>query len=368
MVRFCNAMRLLIATGLYPPEIGGPATYTKLFEDRLPRCGIDVSVLPFSVVRHLPRIVRHIAYTWKLGQLARTADCILVQDTVSTGVPAAIVSRILRKKLVVRVPGDYAWEQGTQRFGVRDSLDDFQNKSYGLRVALMRAMQRFTVKSAMRIIAPSNYLARIVSGWLKSELQIGVVYNGVDIVQVRLEQVQHKSIDDVNLIVTSGRLVPWKGMSELIDIVAKSSWKLVILGDGPEKENLKGKIKNLKAEEKVQLLGQVSHDDAQTWFARAAVFVLNSRYEGLSHTLLEAMAAGAPVLATNVGGNPEVIEDNVDGLLYEVGNTAALERSLSLLLQDASLRERLGSAAQKRAQDFSIKKCVEKTAALLKSL
>ncbi len=360
-------MRLLIATGLYPPEIGGPATYTKLFEDRLPKLGTEVSVLPFSSVRDRPRIIRHIAYAWKLIQMARNVDCILVQDTVSTGVPAALVARMLGKKLVVRVPGDYAWEQGTQRFGVSDSLDDFQNRTYGIRVAAMRTMQRFTVNSATRIIAPSNYLARIVKSWLKSERPIDVIYNGVEL-SVTPEPKEDQKIEDVSLIVTSGRLVPWKGMSELIDIAARRSWKLAILGDGPEKEKLQKKINDLKAEEKVQLLGQVSYADAQIWFARAAVFVLNSRYEGLSHTLIEAMAAGAPVVATNVGGNPEVIEDGVTGLLCEVENMAALERSLALLLQDASLRERLGKAARIRAHDFSIEKCVEKTASLLKSL
>lgn len=361
-------MRLLIATGLYPPEIGGPATYTRLFEEKLPQQGIEVSVLPFSSVRHLPRLVRHVAYAWKLTLMARSADCILVQDTVSTGVPSALVARMLRKKLVVRVPGDYAWEQGVQRFHVRESLDDFQKKSYGVRVSLLRVMQRFTVQSAIRIIVPSVYLGHIVKGWLKHPRPIDVIYNGVNLVQVRLAQPRQITLDNMNLIVTSGRLVPWKGFRELIQIVARSSWRLVILGDGPDKEMLKQEISNNNANDRVQMLGQVSHDEAQAWFSRAAVFVLNSRYEGLSHTLIEAMATGAPVIATSVGGNTEVIEDGVNGMLCEAGNTPALERALALLMQDVSLREKLGNAARSRTNDFSIDTCVEKTAALLKSL
>ena len=149
-------MRLLIATGLYPPEIGGPATYARLFEERLPGLGFEVTVLPFNTVRHLPPIVRHFVYAWKLAFQARKTDCILVQDTVSTGVPAALVSMILRQKLVVRVPGDYAWEQGTQRFGVIDSLDDFQERAYGWEVALLRALQRFVVRRATKVIVPSE--------------------------------------------------------------------------------------------------------------------------------------------------------------------------------------------------------------------
>src|SRR3989344_5996165 len=135
-------MRILIATGLYPPEIGGPATDAKLFEERLPRYGIEGAGVSFKTVRHLPLIIRHIAYGWKVSRAARSADLILVQDSVSTGLPVAIASFFGGKKFIIRVPGDYAWEQGTQRFGVRESLDDFQKRTYGLPVSVLRAIQR----------------------------------------------------------------------------------------------------------------------------------------------------------------------------------------------------------------------------------
>src|SRR3990167_9182049 len=172
-------MKIVIATGLYPPEIGGPATYAKLFEERLPKYGIEVSILPFSTVRHLPQIIRHIDYFWKIVRLSRNVDAILVQDTVSTGFPAAVASLLVRKPLILRVPGDYAWEQGIQRFGVRESLDDFQKRSYGLRVAILRAIQRFVGPRARRVSARSRYLARIVSGWISNKKDIDVIYNGV---------------------------------------------------------------------------------------------------------------------------------------------------------------------------------------------
>ena len=89
-------MKLLIATGLYPPEIGGPATYAKLFEERLPRYGIEVSIFPFRTVRHLPPLIRHIVYGWKVFRMSRNADLILVQDSVSTGLPVADESRLFR--------------------------------------------------------------------------------------------------------------------------------------------------------------------------------------------------------------------------------------------------------------------------------
>jgi len=357
-------MHLLLATGLYPPEIGGPATYAKLLEERLPKEGIEVTVLPFSTVRIYAPIVRHIVYAWKLAQLSKKADAIFVQDTVSTGVPAALVATILRKKLIVRVPGDYAWEQGTQRFSVHESIDEFQKHFHGFRVALFRLGQRFTVNRATRIIAPSEYLARVVRGWLNRETQIDVIYNGV-----ALSGYTPPHMRSLNTIVSSGRLVPWKGVRELIEIVARTpAWELVILGDGPERSNLETFIREKNAGERITLVGQVSQDTLREWFAKATVFALNSRYEGLSHTLVEAMSTGAPVVATNIGGNPEVIEDNVSGLLFDVGNTAALERSLALLMQDADMRENFGRAAHEKAKSFSVEIMISKTASLLKKI
>src|SRR3989338_10337762 len=79
--------RILIATGVSPPESGGPATYAKLLEERLPSLGFTVSVLPFRAVRHLPKIIRHAAYFWKCLRMARSADMVYALDTVSVGLP-----------------------------------------------------------------------------------------------------------------------------------------------------------------------------------------------------------------------------------------------------------------------------------------
>lgn len=355
-------MRVLIATGLYPPEIGGPATYAKLFEEQLPKYGIEVFVLPFSTVRSLPPIIRHVAYAWLLAQRIHNADLVLVQDTVSTGLPVAIISMLAGKRFVVRVPGDYAWEQGIQRFGVKDSLDNFQKRSFGLAVGILRAVQRFVVNRAHRVIAPSEYLAKIVSTWSLRIKSIDVIYNGIVLAEML------PPTRESNLIVSSGRLVPWKGFGDLIDIVAAHpEWRLEILGDGPQYRELKEQIQKSGSESRITLRGRVSQTQARETFAEATVFALNSRYEGLSHTLVEAMSVGTPVVATRAGGNPEVVKDGVNGILIDASDKMALESALTNVLSDAELRRRLGAAASERAKDFSIEKTVVATASLLKS-
>ena len=353
-------MKILIATGLYPPEIGGPATYARLFEERLPRYGIQVSIFPFRNVRHLPSLIRHIAYGWRIFRMSHSVDLILVQDTVSTGFPVAVASFFSGKKFIVRVPGDYAWEQGVQRFGVKENIDDFQTKSYGLAVAVFRVIQKFVIRRALRVIAPSQYLARIVRGWVPTK-EIDVIYNGIDI-SAEMNQFLTK-----NLIISAGRLVPWKGFAELIAVVAKNKeWRLVIFGSGSQESALMQEIQKADAEDRIEIREQVPHDDLQRQFASASVFVLNSRYEGLSHTLVEAMAVGTPVVATKVGGNSEVVQNGVNGILVSAGDNEGLDKALTQILSDDVLRKKLGGSARERAKEFSIDKTIDATASLLK--
>src|SRR5262245_8798568 len=113
-----SPVRILIATGLYAPQIGGPATHTKILEEELPARAVEVRVVPFSRVMSLPPLVRHVVYTLSLMRYARGVSVIYALDPVSVGLPAVIAAKILRKPFALRVAGDFAWEQSVQRFGV----------------------------------------------------------------------------------------------------------------------------------------------------------------------------------------------------------------------------------------------------------
>ena len=161
-------MRILISTGLYFPDIGGPATYTKFLERHLPQNGIDFEVVAFTGVRKYPKIIRHLVYIFLLLKKGRNADIIYALDTVSVGVPALIASFLLRKTLYLRVPGDYAWEQGQQRFGITDTLDEYlvkKEKAFPVRV--LAWLQYRVAKRAAKIIVPSEYMKTVVEFGLK---------------------------------------------------------------------------------------------------------------------------------------------------------------------------------------------------------
>ena len=359
-------MRILVATGVYPPEGGGPATYSKLLEERLPAMGLKVKVLPFRLVRHLPKVFRHIAYFWAVFQVGKKADVIFAQDPVSVGLPAWFAAFLRRKVFILKMVGDYAWEQGRQRGGVKESLDDFQTTRHGVLVELMRFVERFVARRAKRVIVPSEYLAKIVRQWGVPAERISVIYNGVDFSE---KPIVPRSRPSGKLIVTVSRLVPWKCIDAIIEVLGKEKeWSLVVAGEGPERAVLEKKVSEEGVRERVHFVGNVSHTEALGWMLTGDVFVLNSTYEGMSHVLLEAMHQGRPVVATDAGGNPEVVQDGESGLLVPVGNTEALRGALLRVLSDTALSRKLGSGARKRAADFSIDETVRKTGELLKKL
>ena len=175
-------MKLLLATGIYPPDIGGPATYAVLLEKELPKHGISVEIVtygPAGVSRSIPKGLRHLIFFFKCWLAAFKSDIVLAQDTISAGLPALIASKLSGRKFLIRVPGDYVWEQSVQRFGVKDSIDDFQNKKYDWRVEFLRSVQKFVVGHADVVITPSKYFGSLVSKWVKDSSKIHVIYNGI---------------------------------------------------------------------------------------------------------------------------------------------------------------------------------------------
>jgi len=155
-----------------------------------------------------------------------------------------------------------------------------------------------------------------------------------------------------------GRLYPEKGHAYLIEAVAllrDSGYAIrcVILGEGPQEAELRELIGRLGLAEQVRLLGR--RDDVEQIIRDLDVAVLCSIREGSPLAMLEYMAAGAPIVATSVGGIPELIEDGTHGLLVASGDAQALCAGIAKLLDDRVLAARLGAAAQaRRAAEFDL--------------
>ncbi len=368
-------MRVLIATGLYPPEVGGPATYSKILETELPKRGIAVLVVPFSRVRHLPKIIRHARYFFLILKEGKNADVIYAQDPVSVGLAAWCAAKILGKKFLLKVVGDYAWEQAVQRSGFEGTPEEFQYATLPLLPRALRALERFVALRARRVVVPSKYLAKIVGQWEVPRRNIVVIYNGME----ELADTGNKPVlrgllkFHGKLIVSIGRLVPWKGFHELIGMLSSMKkdfpdLKLMIIGAGPDLPALEEEASRKGLADDVIFTGALARDILLRYVRLSDVFVLNTRYEGFSHQILEVMTVGVPVVTTKVGGNPEVIEHEKNGFLVAPNDVGRIEGHIRALLSDAALRARVVAAAKRKVNQFSEERMIVETVKLLAAL
>jgi glycosyltransferase involved in cell wall biosynthesis len=172
---------------------------------------------------------------------------------------------------------------------------------------------------------------------------------------------------DDTLLLFVGRLVPEKNLPLLIDAVARMAPsrrpRVWLAGEGPERGRVEAEIARHGLGEVVRLLGERS--DIRRLMHAADLLVLPSREEGLSNVLLEAMASGLPVIATAVGGSPELIDDRVTGRLLPSDDVAALAATIAALAGDAEERRRLAAAARAQAEArFTLGAMVEHTASI----
>ena len=387
--------KVLIATGIYPPDFRGPATLLEALPNALRQKGWLVKIITYSdikgtrpekekegvwrILRHRPNWFSYLKYFWRLWELARWASVIYVTDVYSVGYFVYLMRKIAGKKYVVRFAGDSAWEIATAHGLTNDYIIDFQKKNYSRRIEKLKARRAKILLAADKIIAVSNFMADVAKLIGAAEDKIKVIYNAVDFVgepQIdfkAVENIKNQYGGSVKIIVSSGQLVRWKGMDGVIKILPElqreiGKVNLLILGEGQELANLKNLVCKLNLENSVYFLGKIKRSQILNYFKAADLFILNSNYEGLSHTLLEVMKAGAPIVTTNIGGNPEVIENSQSGLLIEYNNQEQLLGAAEKILSDSELARKLVANAAEQLKNFSWGKTVESTAEILRNV
>lgn len=372
-------MKVVIAADIFPPDIGGPATYSLKLAQELSKRGWEVKLIcysdaespidyPFTIVRVIRSfnvLSRYWRYLLNLFSLAAEADVIYAQGPVSAGLPAAIAAKFLKKKLVVKIVGDYAWEQARNLRRSKSGIDQFQTEKLRGKIKRLKKIETWVCRKADKVITPSQYLKKIVVGWGISENKIEVIYNSFT--KPNLNSTNH----DPNIIISVGRFVPWKGFSLLIDMMPEllavnSDFKLYIFGDGPEKNTLIAKAESLRVMNRSVFIEQVSHAELMTRLAAAGIFVLNTGYEGLSHTILEALSLELPIVTTAIGGNPELIRNDESGILIEYNDRAMIKEAILRLYNDPTLRTKFVKNGLMVLPKFAESTMFESTEQLLK--
>lgn len=369
-------LKILLITGIFPPDIGGPATYVPSIARGLVERGHSVTVLtlsdqltqndqqyPFLVIRlprKMPKPWRQIKTVLQILKQGRAADLLFVNGLAFESV---LANMVLRKPLVMKVVGDLAWERATTMGWVRDNFETFQEKRYSLKIEFLKWLRTWWTRRADRIITPSRYLAKWVAHWGVPEDRIAVIYNALQ----RVNDIRPATLPletKVNAV-TVGRLVPWKRVDRILEAIAQiRNMGLVIVGDGPERERLERMAWELGLNDRVYFAGSRSKSETLSLMAACDLFVLNSTYEGLPHVVLEAMSLGLPVVATSVGGTPEVVQHGKNGILISpVGDD--LVATLRWLREDIETRHQLAKGAKETAKAFAFVAMLDATERVL---
>jgi glycosyltransferase involved in cell wall biosynthesis len=236
-------------------------------------------------------------------------------------------------------------------------------------------LNRLTAPIADRVTCVSPQVADFVVNHIGiPQDKVVTIPNGIEVPDVerpaagRQARIKLGLPTDQVMVGTVARLDPVKRLDVLLQALR---WLpdayAVIIGDGPERARLMALSEGLGLTGRVRFPGQ--QGDIWRWLAALDVFALSSDWEGMSNALLEAMAAGLPVVATEVGGTPDVVVNGATGLLVPPRDPTALAEAIVSLLNDADLRHRMGQTGRERVvQYFSAEQMVERTQALYEKL
>lgn len=227
---------------------------------------------------------------------------------------------------------------------------------------LARRMMQWAAGHAAASIGVCSALVDVLRGWGVPPERLRVIRNGVDLARFRPESPQlarqRLGVDGAPLLLCVGNLVPIKGHSLVLDALSllvrsHPGAMLCFVGDGPLREPLQAQVRTLGLAERVRFVGRVPNDQLSPWYSAADVLVLPSHSEGWANVLLEAMACGTPVVATDVGGSAEVLGDAGVGLLVPDREPATLADRLQALLKQRPDRARVRAYAEGFSWDHS---------------
>lgn len=326
---------VLLITGIFPPDSGGPSKFAFEFGKWSSRNDIDLAVLTYSdkiesaedvgdmkvsrILRSNWLPIRYIKMIWAIGNKISPNVAVFAVGAFLETYAASIIYRF---KYVAKVPGDIVWERAQNNSLTELSIDDFQLKKLNLKYKMFRKLYSNSLKRASKVIVPSLGLYNLCLFWGVKKENIHIIYNSID-------SIGYSKIPTINPeyeLVTVCRLVPWKGVAEVIEYAAKRNLKLAVVGDGPEREKLFSLADSLNA--KVTFTGNIAPSLVNQILQKSRIFVLNSNYEGLPHALVEARLAGLISVGRAGTGSEEVINDGVDG--YLVREDRPLETTLDL--------------------------------------
>ena len=357
-------MRVVIVSGIWPPDVGGPASHAPEVAAYLRARGHEVEVVTTAdtepaaeaypvrfVSRSLPPGVRHARAAAEVARRARSADVVYTTGMLGRSSTGA---RLARTPYVLKLTADPAFERARRR-GLADGDVDAFASAGGIVPALLRFARDRAVRAAAHVVCPSSWLRDRAIGWGVDPARVTVLPNPAPAATAssKGQTPGHGQGSDPwlaeadgPLLAFAGRLTAQKSLEVALDAVAAvDGVRLAIAGDGPERPQLERHAADAGLGDRVRFLGAAPREAVLALFRAADASILSSGWENFPHGVVESLAVGTPVLATRAGGVAEVVEDGRNGLLVEVGDTDALAGAVRRYFADDGLRARLRAEA-----------------------
>ena len=353
-------MRVLVTVGIFPPDIGGPATFVpkiaKYFQDEL---NYEIEILTLSdnknsninddfsvkrIDRNLPIIYRWLKTIFTIYKLGKNKDLIFVNGL---GTETTIANIFLKKKIIRKIVGDPVWERAYSKAKISESFDEFQVKNYGFSISLQKKVRSFSIKKSDIVVTPSKHLKNFILN-LGFKNKIEIINNGVFIPE---ENTNIFTNDQINITIVS-RLVSHKNIEKIIRAISDLNNPLIylnIIGEGPELNKLQKISLESKNKNNIIFHGKLNRDDINHIFLKSDIYIQASNYEGLPHSLLEAMSYGIPVLCTPVGECKEILGNEDRGYILDLPvSKNNIKSKISEIIGEKNIANKKGE----RGKDF----------------
>lgn len=345
-------MKIAIIINLFPPKwLAGTEIATYSLAENLAKHGHEVHVITsldeglpkycFEKGFHTHRLKKFnvrfvgILVFWAhvlMTQQKINPDIIHVQS-ISNALPAVIAKILFKKPFVV-------WGRGTDVY-----LADWFTK----------LISKIIIKNADSVIALTNDMKQKIQAVYSRD--IFVIPNGIDLEKYSRIPKNSKKVNGITILFV-GRLHPVKGVQYLIEAMAiihqeMPGVKLIIVGEGIEREKLEGLTKQLDLKGCIQFVGRVPQEKIPLFMQQADIFVLPSLAEGFPNVLLEAMACGLPIVATRVGGIPEIIEDGRNGFLVNPKKPDEIADKLLFISRNKSITWKISKNNKEKVKKYN---------------
>lgn len=350
-------MKIAILVNLFPPKwLAGTEIATYTLADHLAWRGHEVHVIT-SHDAGLPELSQENGFcihriAWPKIRFIGTVIfwtriCLEIQtikpdvfhaQSLSCGIPAVIAKKLLKAPCVV-------WGRGSDIY----------------------LPGRFTMMTSKLILQNADAVLALTEDmkqkmWEICDKDISVVSNGVDLERFKTSSGDQRE-GNAKTIIFVGRLHPVKGVQYLIEAMAivhqeMPDAKLVIVGDGDERSRLEELVEKLNLSDCIQFAGRMPQENIPRLMCQADIFALSSLSEGLPVALLEVMAARLPIVATNVGGIPDIVEEGVNGYLVNAKNPNEIADRILILLRSDEVRNKISINNREKAKLYTWDKII----------